>query len=287
MSTVGFIVHPNRPEAAQLALESKQLLERLGHDVVEFDASKDDTFADCDLLLSLGGDGTMLRAVELVSGTDTPILGVNLGRLGYLAEVDPRDLQTALRRFFEGDYHIQRRMTVAVQLERESTSEVKGSGRDPSPLDLGIALNEVVVERLHSGHVIRVEVAISGRKFIRYDADGLIVATPTGSTAYSLSARGPIASPELEALLLTPISPHMLFDRALVLAPSEVVTLRLCDGPPASVMVDGQNIMNIHPGDTVVCRRANHNAHLVTFENRSFHEILKAKFGLDSKSIGG
>jgi NAD+ kinase len=143
-----------------------------------------------------------------------------------------------------------------------------------------VALNEAIVEKAGPGRTIRVDVAIAGRPFLTYAADGLIVSTPTGSTAYNLSARGPIVSPSLQAIVLTPISPHMLFDRSLVLEPGEVVTLRLADGPEAALVLDGTTILHLEPGDSVRCRGARLPARLVTFGTRDFHSILRAKFGL-------
>ena len=287
MTTVGFVVHPNRSEAKELAASSKKLLESLGHSVVYLEDNPS-AVEQCQLILSLGGDGTMLRAVEIGSLWELPILGVNLGRLGYLTEIEPKDLGTALARYFGGDYRIQRRMTLSVTVtgNPELHSVWGRHDDDLRPIRNATALNELVVERLHSGHVIQVSVEIAGTHFLRYDTDGLIVATPTGSTGYNLSARGPIASPTLEAILLTPISPHMLFDRSMLLAPTESIELKMCDGPPASVMIDGQNVATISSGDSVLCKRATRSAHLITFDNRRFHEILKVKFGLDSKEMG-
>jgi NAD+ kinase len=146
-----------------------------------------------------------------------------------------------------------------------------------------LALNEVVVEKTVPGHTIRVAASIGGRPFVTYAADGLLVATPTGSTAYNLSARGPIVSPRLRAVVVTPISPHMLFDRPLVLEPDEWLRLRLADPRPAVVVVDGLSAGVIHPGDVVVCRASKVCARLVVFGDRNFHAVLKARFGLTDR----
>ena len=142
------------------------------------------------------------------------------------------------------------------------------------------ALNEGVIEKRESGHTVRLLVSIAGTVFTSYATDGLIVATPTGSTAYSLSARGPIVSPQHRALLLTPVSPHMLFDRSLVLDPDEVVRVEVLGPRPADLAVDGRVVAALSEGDAVTCAPADVVARFVRFGARHFHQILKSKFGL-------
>jgi NAD+ kinase len=251
--------------------EAKRTLDRLGHRALEM---THENAGEVDLAVSLGGDGTLLRALDMVVQRGVPVMGVNLGHLGYLAEVEPSEVDSALTRFFSGEYKIEERMTVAGQIR------VSGGAEASSEF---LALNEIVVERRISGHVIRVDVSLDGDQFLRYDADGLIVSSPTGSTAYSLSARGPIVAPLLRALIVTPITPHMLFDRALVLAPTSVIDLSLGEGPEASVMADGQTVARIEPGAVVTCRASEVTAHLVRLKDRDFHHILKSKFGLQAQ----
>jgi NAD+ kinase len=298
VATIAFIVHPERPGAAVIARQASAWLEERGHTVVQvWDASPpghlapspapstpgergeepdlsspllDDTV---DLAVSLGGDGTMLRTVALACTHSTPVLGVNLGRLGYLTEVEPDGLEYALERFLAGAFIVEERITLEVALERAGA---------PAP-ELGrrvIVLNEAVVEKTVPGHTIRVAASIGGRPFVTYAADGLLVATPTGSTAYNLSARGPLLSPGLRALILTPVSPHMLFDRPLVLEPEQWVRLELLSPRPAVLVLDGQSADWLHPGDAVVCRVGPVPARLVTFGPRDFFSILRARFHL-------
>ena len=151
----------------------------------------------------------MLHCVQLVYPSAVPLLGVNAGQLGYLTAIEPDELEPALPRLLAGDYRISERMMLEVVFTTGSAVRSE------------FALNEAVLERQLSGHLVRFDLAINGTPFTTYAADGVIVATPTGSTAYSFSVRGPIASPALRCLLLTPISPHMLFDRSLVLAAHE------------------------------------------------------------------
>ncbi len=284
MAVVVLVVHPERPEAVALAAKATEWLRQRGHEVrtPEGESSGAKPGAGgpgtthplhegpLDLAVSLGGDGTMLRTVEMVSPAGVPVLGVNVGHLGYLTEVEASGLESALERFFAGDYGVEERMTLEVSVER------KDGSAGPSCL----ALNEAVVEKTVSGHTVRLASSIAGRPFISYSADGVLVSTPTGSTAYNLSARGPIVSPRLRALIVTPVSPHMLFDRPLVLEPSEWLRLEVIGARPASLVVDGGTIAELAVGDAVSCGAGPHPALLVTFGGRDFHAILKAKFGL-------
>jgi NAD+ kinase len=274
MSQVLVVAHHERPEARDLVkrtvelLSSKGFTVRLPDDDAEalsvpqfggFDERADTAFA-----ISLGGDGTMLRAVQLTARSGVPVIGVNVGLLGYLAEVDPEGYDNAIERVVAGDYKIEERMMIEAVLGDRSW----------------LALNEAVVEKLEPGHTVRLKVAIAGADFTTYAADGLIVATPTGSTAYSLSARGPIVSPTHRAMLLTPVSPHMLFDRSLVLSPHEHVEIEVIGHRSATLSVDGQPTATLEPGATVLCRPADVSARFVRFGDRRFHQILKTKFGL-------
>jgi NAD+ kinase len=149
--------------------------------------------------------------------------------------------------------------------------------------EMWTALNEAVVEKQEAGHTVRLLVRIDGAAFTSYAADGLIIATPTGSTAYSLSARGPVVSPKHRALLLTPVSPHMLFDRSLVLDPDEQVEIEVIGNRPATLSIDGQSATSLAEGDTVVVSASVSVARFVRFGERRFHQILKTKFGLSDR----
>lgn len=267
MSAVGFFVHHARPDADRLAKEAADWLQADGHEV-RFPDTADDPVDGLDLAVSLGGDGTMLRTVDRVAGADVPVLGVNLGTLGYLTQVEPEHLREALERFLAGTHVIERRMRMAVEVEAAACG-----GTFP-------ALNEAVLGKVPAGQVVRLAVIVDGEPFTTYHADGVIVATPTGSTAYAWSAGGPIMAPGHEAMLLVPVAPHMLFDRSLVLPADSCIRLEVVDDRPADVSVDGRSLGLLQPGDAVVCTRASSPARLVTFEPRSFLGILKAKFGL-------
>ncbi|HVF75471.1 MAG TPA: NAD(+)/NADH kinase [Acidimicrobiales bacterium] len=276
MAVVALVPHQLRPEAADLARQAIEWLGEWGHDVrVPDDDAAASGLEDwavpaasvgegTDLAVALGGDGTMLRTVDLVCAADVPVLGVNVGQLGYLTAVEPAGLYEALKRFFAGDYTVEPRMTLEV--------EVGGVAR--------MALNEAVLEKTLSGHTVRLAMSINDGPFLTTAADGLIVSTPTGSTAYNFSARGPIVSPRLRGLVVTPVSPHTLFDRSLVLDDSEEVRLEVLEGRPAALVVDGRPFGELAPGDTMVCRAGRHDARFVTLDGRDFHQILKAKFSL-------
>jgi NAD+ kinase len=215
----------------------------------------------------------MLRTVNLAWQSGVPVLGVNLGRLGYLTEVEPSGLEAALGRFLSGQYAIEERMMLDVAW----TTAARGDEQTC------LALNEAVVEKTVPGHTIRLEAKIALRHFVTYSADGLLVATPTGSTAYNLSVRGPILSPCLRALVVAPISPHMLFDRPLVLEPSEWLELTVAGPRPGVLVVDGRSLATLEPGDRVTCREAERPIKLVTFGPRDFHSILRARFNLSDR----
>jgi NAD+ kinase len=279
MTSVAVVAHHERSAARSLAEEAAAWCLDRGvtfwmpvDDAMALDL---DAFADvrpiaeADLVLSLGGDGTMLRSVRLLEGAPVPMLGVNLGSLGYLTRVEPDRLSEALDRFVAGSE------SGGWTLDRRMMLDVAVNG-----VLVGRALNEAVVEKAASGHTVRLLARIDGEPFTYYAADGLIVATPTGSTAYSLSARGPVVSPRHRAMLLTPVSPHMLFDRTLVLDPSETIEIEVSGHRVAALVLDGQPVVPLDDGDVVACTPSDSTANFVRFGSEHYHQILKAKFGL-------
>ena len=287
MSAVVITAHHERTEARALAMAASRWLNDRGHRAWMLpadakavglpDLADDASVADADLLVSLGGDGTMLRRVDLAAPAGVPVLGVNVGLLGYLTEVEPAQMTAALERFFGGGHTIEERMMLSLTVVRRTDES------DERVVEQVTALNEAVLEREDPGHTVRLAVSIDGEPFITYAADGLIVATPTGSTAYSLSARGPIISPRHRALLLTPVSPHMLFDRSLVLSPEETVGIEVLGHRRAALSIDGRSALALAEGDTLSCVAAERPARLVRLGARHFHQILKAKFGLTDR----
>lgn len=282
MSTVGFVVHPFRPAADDLAEEAIGLLARLGHRAYRIEAEPDPALlTDLDLVVSLGGDGTMLRAVGLVSPLGVPVLGVNLGHLGYLTVVEPDGLKRALQRFLDGEYRVEERMTLDVRLIGADTAGYGGGPPDEGEeLSRTTALNDVVLQRPAGAHAIRAHVVVNGKPFVTYAADSVIVATPTGSTAYNLSARGPIVSPTARVQVVTPVAPHSLFDRSLVLDADERVSVGPIEDQTADLVVDGRYAGGVKPGEVVRCCAGEHDARFVTFGERDFQDLLKRKFHL-------
>ncbi len=284
MATVALVVHEHRPEAADLAREAARWLLERDHCVrmpkadadhvgrPELGVPVEQLCDDLDLAVTLGGDGTILRAVSLVSRAGVPLLGVNLGRMGYLADLEPEGLTEALERVVTGDYAIEERMMLSVAIER--------AGEPPPAPGAGVwALNEAVVERPAAGHTVHVAVQVEGRFWTTYAADGIIVATPTGSTAYAFSAGGPIVSPNVRALLMTPVSAHMSFDRSLVVDAADSVRIEVTDRP-AMLVLDGREMGLLGKGDVIVCTEAPGRARFVAFGTRDFYGILKTKFGV-------
>ncbi len=288
MAVVGLIVHQGRPEAAAAARDLSLWLDGRGHSArmppeeaaaascahLAVDPAR---FAEgLDAVVTLGGDGSILRAVELVGESGVPILGVNYGRMGYLTEVAPADAHSAIDRVLAGDHGIEERMLLNVEL-------IAGSaGADPVPQQF-LALNEAVVERPAASYALRLGVSFDDEHFTSYAADGIIVSTPTGSTAYSLSARGPVIDPTHRALLLTPVSPHMLFDRSMVVDDTTRVQLEVLSDRGAVLSVDGRRMAGLDQHDAVVCSASRSPARLVTFGARRFHQVLKTKFGLNDR----
>jgi NAD+ kinase len=281
---VGLVPHPHRSTSRELTKRAATRFAEhgvevrvpgpdadragLGHLAVEVE----EFAAGLDVVVSLGGDGTMLRAVDLAYEAGVPVLGVNAGQLGYLTEVEPDDFDAALDRLLAGDYEVAERMVLEIDVE--SAGSARGRW---------FALNEAVLEKVHTGRLVRLDVEVNGAPFTTYAADGVIIATPTGSTAYSFSARGPIVSPRHRCLLLTPVSPHMLFDRSLVLDAEETLRFSVCDDRSVVLTADGRELGELAAGDTVSCTGGPRPARIVTLGPRDFHQILKAKFGLSDR----
>jgi NAD+ kinase len=275
--TVGLVVKRDRARAVRLAQRIVRVLRR-GRITVLADAdaplpgvpsrSKAALVREAELLVVLGGDGTLL-SVARRTGAGVPILGVNMGELGFLTEVAEAEALHMLRRVLAGDFEIDRRMTLAATLERGGRARQRFR-----------ALNDVVVSNGALARIVRCAVSVDGLPFTSYRADGLIVATPTGSTAYSLSVGGPIVEPTVEVLLVSPISPHTLSNRPVVLRPQAVVRIEIEAGQQDAILtVDGQEGTPLAGGDVVVVRRGREPVSLVRSPDRTHYDVLRSKLG--------
>jgi NAD+ kinase len=255
---VALVAHAGKPAALKLEEELRALLEERGVSI-----GPDDP----DLVVSLGGDGTTLKAAQLAHAVDAPLLGVNLGTLGYLTEVEAGSEREAVDAVLRGSFEVEERMMLACEVSQTSNAYV--------------GLNEVLVERSSRHRLVRLAVRIGGESLAAFNADGIIVATPTGSTAYALSAGGPIVSPRAECMVVVPVSAHMIFARPFVLAPDEVVEITV-DGPDqdASLALDGAIGCELGPGSTVVVQRHPRPLKLVRLGGPGFLERLRSKLGL-------
>jgi NAD+ kinase len=220
-----------------------------------------------ELIVVLGGDGTLLSVARLVDGRDVPLLGVNLGGLGFLTATTLEALYPTLEAVLHGDYAAEERMVLRTELARDGT-----------PVTEQLALNDVVVAKGALGRLIDLEVRADGQPMTAYRADGLIIATPTGSTAYNLSAAGPILFPTMDAVVLTPICSHALTNRPIVLPGStRLEVVLLTDSPDVVLSVDGQAGPPVTAGDLVRVRRAESRIRLIRDPRKSYFEVLRAK----------
>lgn len=223
---------------------------------------------ELDLLLTLGGDGTLLRGARLVMAAGIPVLGINLGHLGFLTSASPEEMEDALGSWLAGEYEIDARMAL----------EVHAEDRGGTPGRRHLALNEAVIHKGGAARVIRLHVRGRRDEVGSYSADGIILATPTGSTAYSLSAGGPIVSPTVDCIIATPICPHTLGVRPLLLPADEAVTVEvLSSAEELMLTLDGQDSESLAAGQRVVVRRADRPVRLVRFPGQSFFSTLRRK----------
>ena len=287
MSRVGFVVHPGRSRALEAAETLTAWVRERGHTSVSLadetlradERVEPDGFADgLDLVVSVGGDGTLLRGAELARRADVALLGVNVGRLGFLTAVEPDGATELLGAALEGRAPVEERMAIEAHPEGCPWGEPQW------------ALNEVMAEKHARHRLVSMALYVDGVYVTSLSADGVMVATPTGSTAYSFSARGPIVSPRLDSLLLTPVSPHMVFDRSIVLDPREEVMVEIRGDEPGMVSADGRPGLELPVGSRLRIRRSDRPARLVRSpETQSFYALLRDKFDLptDHARAGG
>ena len=263
MKRIGLLHHPKIPESLDLAGEMARQLRAWGASPWMGSAWDEEVvgqhIADLDLVITLGGDGTILRAARMAARHSVPILGLNLGRLGFLAEMEPGDWREKLRRVLAGEYWLEERIMLRAELWRGGNAL-----RDFE------ALNDVVIGRASFARVVRLATYIDGSYLTTYVADGLIVATPTGSTAYALSAGGPILPPELRNILIIPVAPYLSLDRAIVLSEGAKVEIQVSTDHRAILTVDGQIHAELEDGDRVAVGASPHTCRFVRLQDRAY-----------------
>lgn len=244
---------------------SKEVAELL--DMSYLSADPDELTSKIDVAVTLGGDGTLLGVARLVAQHKIPILGINMGHVGFLTEVELGDLFTDLECFHNKEYDIDVRMMLEAKVIRNEKA-----------LTEFLALNDIVITKGPFARLIRLKTYANEAYVDTYPADGLIISTPTGSTAYSLSAGGPIIRPDMNLLLLTPICPHTLHSRSIILSQDDVIKVTvLADHPEVMLTVDGQEGYKLLPKDTVIVNKSSFSTRLIRIKKRSFYDLLRKK----------
>lgn len=267
---VAVVVADNKPEALAASERVLALVAHRGWEAVTVLARQADppSISDCHLVVVLGGDGTFLAAARLAIGSEAPLLGVDLGRLGFLSEVDLSELPEALARFESGDYKVESRAMLHILARRGE--HILGEAT---------ALNDAAISKGAFARLVELEAHLDGAYLSSYHADGLVVATPTGSTAYALSAGGPVLAPNLDVMVLTPVCPHTLGARPFVVGTASVLRL-VVRGPVGEDLVlaaDGQPLPPLRAGDEVVLRLSPHRTRMVRLGGAGFFERLRTK----------
>jgi NAD+ kinase len=276
---VGIIANSTKISGRQLVKQAARLIQRSGREVrVEAETasmarlrvpvmeSVTALTQEIDLLLVFGGDGTMLRVARDIGGAPTPILGINIGGLGFLTDVPSSELESSLERVWAGEYSLENR--ALIEAEARTAGETLQA----------CALNDFVISRGIVSRLIELDVHIDGQLLTRYRCDGLIISSPTGSTAYSLSAGGAIVHPTAEVFTLTPICPHTLSNRSVIFSLASTIVVTVAGHKYDTILSsDGQNLCPLHPGDTIQVKRSRHNVRLVHPAGTTFFETLRRK----------
>ncbi len=262
------LVHPTRPEAAESAEVVVDQLRRHGVTPVGEDELDD---GEVELAIVLGGDGTILRAAEVTRGRRTPLVGVNLGHVGFLAESEVEEVVDVARRAVERDYVVEERMTLDITVHRPDGG-----------VETSWAINEASIEKDDRARMLEVAVGIDNRGLSTFGCDGVVLATPTGSTAYAFSAGGPVVWPDVEAMLMVPISAHALFARPLVVAPTSVMAVEVLarSYSGAQVWCDGRRRLYAPPGSHIEAVRGHEPVRLARLQTAPFSDRLVNKFDL-------
>lgn len=269
-----FLIYTNRHKDEDLAVTGRirKILEAKGCECTVKEKGEAEGFREADCMLVLGGDGTILQAAREVMFSRIPILGINLGNLGYMTEVEPENVEAALDQLLAGDYELESRMMLRAAVRLKSGEEAVQ----------GRALNDVVITRSGPLRIIEFNIYVNGQFLKRYSADGVIVTTPTGSTGYNLSAGGPIVEPKAKLMMITPICPHTLNQRSIILSPEDRIEIEIPGGregqsQEVEVSFDGSAQQKIHTGDRLVITRSEKTTDFIKLNKASFLEILHKK----------
>ncbi len=261
---MGMVVHETKESARAVATRLEQAARVRG--IVALEAGPTGFPQEVSVVVGIGGDGTLLRAAGLAFGGDIPVIGVSLGKVGYLTDVAPDAIELLLDRLVAGSLEVNRRMTVAA---------IAPDGRT------FVGINDVVLEKVMTQRVVEIGVEINARYFTTYRSDGIIVATPLGSTAYSLSAGGPVVDPELDALIMTPVAPHSLLSRSIMLSPDAVVKLTVAGERPVRVNLDGREAFGLEEGEVATIARGARPVRFLSLGCHPFPQAVRHQFGLD------
>ncbi|OQY34574.1 MAG: hypothetical protein B6241_04700 [Spirochaetaceae bacterium 4572_59] len=273
LNNVLIIVNLSKKGAFDLSLKLEKYLHEMGISAEKhLFSGKPEPFKlpNADLVIVLGGDGTVLYSARLTSGLDIPILAVNLGTFGFLAEVSSREWQEAVDRYLNGNMLISHRIMFNINIIRKDRI-----------IEERCCLNDCVITSNGMAKLVNLKVNISDQEVIAYRADGIILATPTGSTAYSMAAGGPIVHPELAAVIINPINPFTLSNRPLVVPAEEEISVLVQKQQRTDLVltIDGQDVIPLLPGDKVVIRKNLSTANIVSFKRRNFYEVVRMKLG--------
>jgi NAD+ kinase len=287
MKTVGIAANIGKPESRDRLFELLNLLSAndvtvlLEQEAAALAGRPNDSLAlrdigkQAEMVFVLGGDGTMLRVARELEGAPTPMLGVNLGSLGFLTSVRSEDLSAATRQILQGEYSISDRFAIQTTLFRAGQQ-----------VETHAALNDAVISRGAFSRIVRLRVSIDGEMLTEYVCDGMIFATPTGSTAYSLSAGGPILLPGARACILTPICPHALSNRSVIAGQESVVTCQVASAAGELLLtIDGQVQVPMQVGDEVEVRRASQTVRLVAPKGQSYFDVLRQKLKWSGSNV--
>jgi NAD+ kinase len=265
------VIHARRPEPVEFARRFARAVEDAGGamvggpEVAELLPQANVGSGRADAVVAIGGDGTMLAAAHLALDLDIPVIGFNLGTVGFLAQAEPGEVDQVVKSLVAGSFEVEERMTIEASLPDGQTV---------------VGINDVVAEKIDSQRLVALTVTIDRQPFLTYRADGLIVATPTGSTAYSFSAGGPLLDPGLEALLVTPVAAHSLFARTMVLQSSSVVGVEVAADRPVRVSVDGLESAALGQGEGFEVTRGGRPARFIRLREQAFPSLVTEKFRL-------